>query len=203
MKALLLIDIQNDFLPGGALAVRQGDEVVRVANRLARTYDHVVATQDWHPADHMSFASQHPDHKVGDVIRVDGLDQVLWPDHCIQGTPGAEFPRELDQSRVEHVINKGTDPTIDSYSGFFDNARRKSTGLADYLRGRGIDEIHIAGLATDYCVKFTAIDGVDLGFKVVVLSEAVRGVERSPGDCRTAVADMQAAGVTIDADGWE
>jgi nicotinamidase/pyrazinamidase len=197
MKALLLIDLQNDFLSGGALAVRQGDEVVSMANRLASQYDHVIATQDWHPADHLSFASQHPGHSVGDVIQLEGLAQVLWPDHCVQGTPGAEFAAELDQSRIEHVIRKGTDQTIDSYSGFFDNARRKATGLDAYLHGHGVDEIHLAGLATDYCVKFTAIDGAALGFRVVIISDAVRGVERSPGDCQSAIDEMRSAGVDI------
>jgi nicotinamidase/pyrazinamidase len=197
MRALLLIDIQNDFLPRGSLAVRDGDAIISVVNRLAPRYDHVVATQDWHPADHLSFASQHQGRRVGEVIELDGLDQVLWPDHCVQGTPGAELAATLDASEIDHVIFKGTDRAIDSYSGFFDNARRKATGLEAHLRGLGVDEIHMAGLATDYCVKFTAIDGAELGFRVVVLADAVRGVELSPGDCRLALDQMRQAGVVI------
>ena len=197
MKALLLIDIQNDFLPGGALAVAQGDEVVPRANVLAAQYELVVATQDWHPAGHKSFASEHPGRHVGEVVQLDGVAQVLWPDHCIEGTHGAEFAAELDRTRIDHVIQKGTDRTIDSYSGFFDNARRKSTGLEAYLRSRGVNEIHLAGLATDYCVKFTALDGVELGFSVTLLSEAVRGVELAAGDCERAIAEMRSASVVI------
>jgi nicotinamidase/pyrazinamidase len=197
MRALLLIDIQNDFLPGGALAVAQGDEVVPVANRLMPEYELVVATQDWHPANHRSFASQHPGRHVGEVIELDGLAQILWPDHCVQGTRGAEFAPGLDVAGIQHVVQKGTDRNIDSYSGFFGNARRKATGLEEYLRGKGVDEVHIVGLATDYCVKFTALDAVALGLRTVVLTEGVRGVDLKAGDCRRAIEEMKAAGVTI------
>lgn len=197
MKALLLIDIQNDFLPGGALAVREGDQIVPVVNALLDSYDHVVATQDWHPADHKSFASEHADRRVGEVIELDGLAQVLWPDHCVQGTAGAEFTPDLNDSRIAHVVRKGTDREIDSYSGFFDNARRKATGLEAHLHGHGVDEVHIAGLATDYCVKFTALDAIDLGFRVEVITAAIRGVELQPGDCERAIEEMRNAGVVI------
>jgi len=197
MRALLLIDIQNDFLPGGALAVEHGDEVVPVANRLMNEYPLVVATQDWHPADHRSFASQHPDRAVGEVIDLDGLDQILWPDHCIQGTHGADFAPGLNTSGIQHVVQKGTDRNIDSYSGFFDNARRKATGLEQYLRDQQVDEIDLVGLATDYCVKFTALDAVDLGFQTRVLLEGVRGVELKPGDCAAALDEMKSAGVVL------
>lgn len=149
MKALLLIDIQNDFLPGGALAVMGGNEVVPVANPLMPEYNLIVATQDWHPADHQSFVSQHPGKSVGNVIDVEGLDQVLWPDHCVQGTPGAEFAAGLNTAGIHQVIQKGTDRSIDSYSGFFDTARRKATGLNAYLRRKGVNEVHAMGLATD------------------------------------------------------
>ena len=197
MKALLLIDIQNDFLPGGALAVEKGDEVFAVANRLMPQYELVVATQDWHPADHRSFASQHSEHQVGDIITLDGVDQVLWPDHCVQGTSGVEFAPRLNTRAIHHVIQKGTDREIDSYSGFFDNARLKATGLENYLREQEVDEIHIVGLATDYCVKFTALDAVDLGFRTVVLTEGTRGVELKEGDCEHALSEMEAAGITL------
>jgi nicotinamidase/pyrazinamidase len=197
MKALLLIDIQNDFLPGGGLAVPEGDAVIPVANRLMPDFELVVATQDWHPADHRSFARQHPCRRVGDVVELAGLPQVLWPDHCVQGTPGAEFAAVLDRTRIDHVVQKGTNPEVDSYSGFFDNARRQATGLEAYLHGRGVDEIHLVGLATDYCVKFTALDGVDLGFRVVVHAAGVRGVELRDGDCQRAFEAMRAAGVQL------
>jgi nicotinamidase/pyrazinamidase len=197
MKALLLIDIQNDFLPGGALAVKGGHEVVPVANRLMPQYALVVATKDWHPAEHKSFASRHLGLAVGDVVELHGLDQVLWPDHCVTGTRGAELASNLNRSRIHHVVQKGTDPAIDSYSGFFDNARRKATGLAELLREHGVDEVHLMGLATDYCVKATALDGIDLGFRVVLLTDGIRGVDLKNGDCERAIEEMRAAGVEI------
>jgi nicotinamidase/pyrazinamidase len=197
MKALLLVDIQNDFLLGGALAVKAGDDVIPVANRLAPQYDLVVATQDWHPRHHKSFASNHAGRRAGDVVQLHDLDQVLWPDHCVQGTRGAELAADLNRENIHHVIQKGTDPAIDSYSAFFDNARRKSTGLAEYLRGRGVDEIHVIGLATDYCVRATVLDGLDLGFRVVVVTEGIRGVELQSGDCRRAIDEMREAGAEI------
>ena len=197
MKALLLIDIQNDFLAGGALAVPHGDEVVPIANRLIPEYSLVVATQDWHPADHQSFASQHPGRSIGEFVDLDGADQILWPDHCVQGSPGAEFASTIDTTRIHHIIQKGTDRDIDSYSGFFDNARRKATGLAEYLRGEHIEEVHLMGLATDYCVKFTALDAVDLGFRTVLLEEGVRGVDLNAGDSQRAIEQMQTAGVRM------
>jgi len=197
MKTLLLIDIQNDFLPGGTLAVPAGDEVASVANRLMPAYDLVVATQDWHPADHLSFASGHPGRTVGDVIELDELQQTLWPEHCVQDTPGAAFATGLNLDAIHHVVQKGTDRRIDSYSGFFDNARRKATGLADYLIERGAQELDVMGLATDYCVKFTAIDAAELGFQTTFLSRGSRGIELNPGDCDKAVAAMRAAGVDV------
>lgn len=197
MKALLLIDIQNDFLPGGALAVPHGDEVVSVANRLMPEYELVIATQDWHPADHRSFASQHSGKHIGDVVELDGLKQVLWPDHCVEGTPGTELAAGLNREGIHHVVYKGTDRDIDSYSGFFDNARRKSTGLHELLRKHGVDEVHVMGLATDYCVRATALDAADLGYRTVVLREGIRGVELNPGDCARAVDEMVKAGTLI------
>jgi nicotinamidase/pyrazinamidase len=196
MKALLLIDLQNDFLPGGALAVPGGDEIVPIANRLMPCYGLVVASQDWHPADHLSFASQHPGKRVGDV-ELAGLAQHLWPDHCVQNTRGADFPQVLHRCGIHRIVQKGTDRQIDSYSAFFDNARRKETGLAKFLRERGVTEIELMGLATDYCVKATALDAIDLDFQTAVLVDAIRGVELRPGDCERAIAEMRAAGVQI------
>lgn len=197
MRALIIVDVQNDFLPGGALAVPNGDEVIPVANRVSAEFDLVIATQDWHPPDHGSFAANHPGKKPGDVIDLNGIEQILWPVHCVQNTPGAAFARALDTSRVERVFHKGTDPGIDSYSTFFDNARRKATGLGDYLKQRGIRRVYILGLATDYCVKFSALDAVDLGFKTLVIEDGCRAVELRPGDAARAIEEMKAAGVAV------
>lgn len=176
MKALLLIDIQNDFIPGGALAVPGGDEVVPLANQLQPHFDLVVATQDWHPANHKSFASQHPGRAVFDQIELEGLAQTLWPDHCLQASKGAEFSPRLDISRVEAIFRKGTSPEIDSYSGFYDNGHRKSTALAEYLRGKGVQEVYLAGLAADFCVYFTAKDALWEGFTTYVIEDATRAI---------------------------
>jgi len=196
-RALILVDIQNDFIPGGALAVSEGDKIVPIANRVQSVFDLVLATQDWHPRDHGSFASQHPGTKPGDVIDLNGIAQVLWPDHCVQGSKGAEFHPKLDRSRVAQVFQKGIDREIDSYSGFFDNGHRRGTGLADYVRAQKVTDIYIAGLATDYCVKFTALDGRTLGLNVYVIEDACRGVNLNPGDSATAVDQMRAAGVRV------
>jgi Amidases related to nicotinamidase len=197
MKALLLVDIQNDFLPGGSLAVPHGDEVVPVANGLMSKFEIVIATQDWHPPDHLSFASQHPGRQIGDIVDLNGAEQVLWPDHCVQNTFGAELAAKLNQTGILHVVQKGTDRTIDSYSGFFDNARRKKTPLEGQLRARDVDTLHVMGLATDYCVKATVLDAVDLGFRTVLIIAGVRGVELHRGDCQRAIDQIRAAGVEI------
>ncbi|HET7784801.1 MAG TPA: bifunctional nicotinamidase/pyrazinamidase [Myxococcales bacterium] len=197
MRALILVDIQNDFLPGGALAVPRGDEVVPVANLAQQEFALVVATQDWHPREHGSFASQHPGRSPGELSELAGLPQVLWPDHCAQGSHGAAFAAALDLRRVEAIFRKGTDPRIDSYSAFFDNGHRKSTGLGDYLRGRGAGEVHVMGLALDYCVKFTALDAQELGFRTFVHLEGSRGVDLRPGDVDRAVEELRAAGVQV------
>jgi len=196
-KALILVDIQNDFVPGGALAVPNGDQVVPVANRIMPDYNLIIATKDWPPANHQSFASQHPDNKVGDVIDLEGLKQVLWPNHCVQGTHGAKLVDELDQKFINKVFHKGTDPNIDSYSGFFDNNHRKSTGLGDFLKQKRVDEVHILGLATDYCVKYTVLDSIKLGFTTHVILEGCRGIDMNPGDCKKAINEMKQAGAII------
>ncbi len=197
MKALILIDLQNDFLPGGALAVPGGDEAAAAANRLARRFEHVVATQDWHPPDHLSFASQHPGKSPGDIVDLDGLQQTLWPDHCVQGTPGAALHRCFDAGRLDAVIRKGSDRLLDSYSAFFDNARRRATGLHEHLKNAGIDEIYLVGLATDYCVKFSALDAVELGWRTHAIREGCRGIDLEPGDVSRAWEEMAAAGIDI------
>lgn len=197
MKALILVDLQNDFLPGGALAVAEGDQVIAVANRLQREFDLVVATKDWHPPDHGSFAANHPGRKPGEVIELDGLEQILWPVHCVQGSPGSELAADLDTAWITDIFFKGVDPKVDSYSTFFDNAARRSTGLADYLRSADVDEVFILGLATDYCVKFSALDAVELGFRTWVVEDGCRGVDLEPGDSRRAFDEMRAAGVGV------
>jgi len=176
MKALLLIDIQNDFIPGGSLAVPGGDEIIPVVNDLQKHFDLVVATQDWHPVNHKSFGSSHKGKNNFEVIDLNGLQQVLWPDHCVQGTEGAEFSEKLNMNEVEAIFRKGTDPEIDSYSGFFDNGHRKTTGLADYLKGKAIKEIFIAGLAGDFCVYYTAKDALQEGFTTCIIEDAVRAI---------------------------
>jgi nicotinamidase/pyrazinamidase len=197
MKALILVDIQNDFLPTGALPVPKGDEVIPVANRLMASYPLVVATQDWHPANHGSFAASHPGKKLFDLIDLNGLPQVLWPVHCVQNTPGANLAPGLNTAGITKIFHKGTDAAIDSYSGFFDNGRRKATGLGDWLKAQNVDAVDVMGLATDYCVKFTALDAVSLGLKTSLILEGCRGVELKPGDCDKAINEMKAAGVKI------
>jgi nicotinamidase/pyrazinamidase len=207
MNALILVDLQYDFMPGGALGVPHGDEVIRVANRLVApgfgrgsgggVFDLILATQDWHPANHGSFASQHPGHRPGEVIMLGGLPQVLWPVHCVQGTRGATLVADLDTRRIARVFQKGTDPTIDSYSTFFDNGHQHATGLGDYLREAGVTDVYLAGLATDYCVKYSALDARGLHFRTWVILDACRGVNLRPGDTALALDEMRKAGVGI------
>ena len=196
-RALIIVDLQNDFMPGGALAVTGGDQIIPVVNQLQRQFDLVVATQDWHPANHGSFAPNHAGRRVFDLVTLGGLPQVLWPSHCVQGTKGAELVRGLDTTRINKVIHKGTDPEIDSYSGFFDNGHRKATGLGEYLHSQSVSEVHIVGLATDYCVKFTALDARKLGFSTHLIEDACRGVDLKPGDVDKAIAEMRTAGVQV------
>ncbi len=196
-SALLLIDLQNDFCPIGALPVEEGDLVIPIANALMPHFDKVVATQDWHPATHGSFAANHPWRKPGQVIDLHGLPQVLWPIHCVQDSFGAEFVQELDQEKITKIFTKGTDPTIDSYSGFFDNGHRKATGMGDWLKEQGVDTVYVMGLATDYCVKFTVLDALELGFTTYLLQDASRGVNLSPGDVDKAVVEMAEKGVKV------
>ena len=196
MRALVLVDIQNDFCPGGALAVPEGDRVVPIANELQKQFELTVATQDWHPRDHLSFAANH-DKKPGEVIDLNGQPQVLWPVHCVQGSDGAAFVSSLDVTGVKHIVQKGTVREVDSYSGFFDNDHHTATGLGYYLKDAGVTEVFVCGLATDYCVKFTAIDARRLGFDTFLVEDACRGVELNAGDVQQAVEDMKAMGVTV------
>lgn len=195
--ALIMVDLQNDFCQGGSLAVPGGDEVVPLANRLQSRFDLVVATQDWHPHDHTSFAANHPGYAVGEVIDLDGADQVLWPVHCVQATQGSAFHPALNTEEVDRVFHKGVDKFIDSYSAFFDNAHQRATGLGDYLKNHGVEKVYLMGLATDYCVKFSALDAKHLGFDVYVIEDACRGVELHTGDVTRAFDEMRAAGIHL------
>jgi nicotinamidase/pyrazinamidase len=197
VDALILVDLQNDFMPGGALAVAYGDEVVPIANRLMPRFPLVVATVDWHPADHASFASNQPGHKIGEVIELHGLCQILWPGHCVQGSQGAELHSGLDKTGIHHIVQKGTDSQIDSYSGFFDNGHKKSTGLKEYLRAKGVTRVFILGLATDYCVKFTAVDALAEGFETVLIEDGCRAVNLNADDGVKAIEELKSQGATV------
>ena len=193
-SALIVIDVQNDFLPGGSLAVPDGDAVVPAINRIAKGFENVVVTQDWHTPGHISFASSHRGKKPFEVIRLPYGDQVLWPDHCVQGTPGAELARDLNLPQAQLVIRKGYHREVDSYSGFFEADRKTRTGLAAYLRERGIERLFMAGLATDFCVAWSAIDARDAGFEVAVIEDACRAID-TQGSLAKAWAGMEKAGV--------
>lgn len=197
MKALLLVDLQKDFVPGGALAVEHGNEILPLVNQLLeQDFDLIVATKDWHPLDHGSFAANHGKHE-GDRINLEGLEQILWPVHCVQGTVGAEFAPGWNSEKVNQVFYKGTDKKIDSYSTFFDNGHRKSTGLEDFLRKHQITDLYMAGFATDYCVKFSVLDACKLGFKTFVIEDACRGVNLKAEDSANAIEEMRQAGAVI------
>ena len=193
---LIIVDVQNDFCPGGALAVAGGDEVVPAINRISSKFDKVVATQDWHPAGHVSFASTHkksPFH----VINIGGVQQTLWPDHCVPGTFGADFHRDLDMREVDLIIRKGTNPLVDSYSAFRENDKKTETGLRFYLQGLGLMDFYLAGLATDYCVYYSALDALDFGFRVSVIMDATRGVDVPAGNVERSIGDMSKRGIRM------
>lgn len=194
MRALLLVDIQNDFMPGGALPVPQGDLILpNVRQLLALPFEIKVATKDWHPKGHESFADTHL-RQPGEVMKIEGIDQVLWPVHCVQDTGGSQFALGWDVSLIDKVVLKGTHQKVDSYSTFFDNARRRETGLELYLRDQGVKELYIAGLATDYCVLYSAMDALDLGFATYVVTDACRGIDLHPGDVDKALQQIRECG---------
>lgn len=197
MRALNVTDIQNDFLPGGALPVPGGDVIIPVVNAVMPRFELVVATKDWHPANHGSFAGNHPGSHPGDIVELGGVPQRLWPDHCVQNTPGADFAPGLDTTRIEHIIYKGTDADIDSYSGFFDNAHLRETGMHAYLQSRGVTDLYLVGLALDYCVFYTAMDARQLGYDTSVILDGCRGLDVAPGDIERALATMRDAGVHL------
>lgn len=197
MTALILVDLQNDFMPGGALPVQDGDKILPAINRLLNAkFDAIIATKDWHPAQHGSFATTHG-KAVYDKVILNGLEQILWPEHCVQGSPGAEFSPGWDHSKVDKIIFKGIEKETDSYSTFYDNAHRRSTGLFDLLKEKKISKLYIAGLATDYCVKFSALDAIDLGFEIYVITDACKAVNIHPQDEIKALKEMEQAGAHL------
>lgn len=199
MKALILVDLQNDFCANGALEVPDANAVIPIANKLMEKggFDLIVATQDWHPANHKSFAANHPWRKPGDLIDLNGLQQILWPIHCVQESFGANFVKDLNHSAIQFVFQKGTDIEVDSYSGFFDNGQQKATGLGSFLKEKEVEEVYVLGLALDYCVKFTALDALGLGFKTYLVEDACRGVDLNEGDVKKAVKEMKEQGVIL------
>ena len=197
LRALIVTDIQNDFCPGGALAVPGGDEIVPLVNRLMGGFDLVAATQDWHPRGHLSFASSHPGMKPYETIDLDDTEQVLWPDHCVQGTPGADFHKQLDLAPVRLIIRKGTDPRIDSYSAFFENDGKTGTGLEGYFKSLGINDLYLCGLATDFCVFYSAMDAAAHGFRTRVILDACRGIDVPAGNIGKAIDAMRSKGIEI------
>lgn len=197
MNALILVDIQNDFMPTGSLPVPNGNDVIPIANVLIPHFDHVIATQDWHPNNHGSFAAEHAGRKPGELIDLHGLTQVLWPSHCVQHTFGSEFVSGLNQSLINKIVQKGTNIDVDSYSGFADNGDRIQTELHDYLQKNGIKEVYVMGVATDYCVKFTALDAIKRGYQTTLIVDGCRGVNLSAGDVDAALKEMTDAGVVL------
>ncbi len=193
-SALVLVDLQNDFCAGGALAVPGGEEVVPVANQLRPYFKWVILTQDYHPHDHSGFATNHQEAVVGDIKVIDGIEQTLWPVHCVQGTRGANFHEALQVEGIQHIVYKGTDKTVDSYSAFFDNAHRRSTGLHDYLLKNNIKHLYLMGLATDYCVKYSVLDALQLGYAVTVIEDGCRGIGLRLTCISNAINDMKSAG---------
>lgn len=196
-SALIIVDVQNDFLPGGALAVTHGDQILPLINELQQKFKFTVATQDFHPADHGSFAANHKGKNIGELIDLHGLSQILWPVHCVQGSEGAAFHSDLNQEEWKAIFQKGKNPDVDSYSGFFDNARRGDTGLGDFLIENGIKSVYITGLALDYCVKYTALDAMSLGFETFLIVDATRPVNLDPSDGQKAIEELIRAGVKI------
>jgi nicotinamidase/pyrazinamidase len=195
--ALVVVDVQNDFLPNGALGVQEGDTIIPLINELVKLkFDLILASQDFHPPHHCSFASTWK-KKPKERILIDGITQMLWPDHCVQGTFGVEFSSKLDTSHFAHVAHKGVDPAVDSYSIFFDNQRRRATGLEEVLKKNAITDLYIAGLATEYCVFYSVIDAIQLGFKAHVVVDACRGINIAPGDTEKALRTMQLHGAEL------
>lgn len=197
MNALIVVDVQNDFCPGGSLAVSGGDQVAPYINSIRENYPLVMFSQDWHPPGHKSFCSNNPGTEVGQFIKLGGQDQIMWPDHCVQNTAGAEFWKDLDRRAGDPVVRKGELAEVDSYSAFFDNDHEHETGLRELLQARGVTDVHVVGLATDYCVKFTVLDALKLGFGVTVLRDGCRAVNLQPDNGEKALQEMETAGAKL------
>ena len=197
MKALVIVDVQNDFMKGGALEVPQANEIIPLVNQLQKKFELVVFTKDWHPANHKSFASNNSGKKNYDVIDLNGIEQVLWPDHCIENTFGSEIHSDILVAEGAFFFEKGTDPEIDSYSGFFDNGRKKATGLHHFLKGKNVTDVYVCGLATDFCVKFTALDAKELGYNTFLFKKATKAVNLSPVDFENALSEMTLKGISV------
>ena len=195
MKALVIIDVQNDFLKNGSLEVPNGNDVIEPINEIIENYELVVATKDWHPLDHVSFVSNHQGKKIGDVVRVNNLDQILWPVHCVQESKGSDFPTTLNIKAINKIIYKGTNSQIDSYSGFHDNGKIRSTGLADYLKAKNVTSIDYVGLVTEYCVKFTVFDSIEEGFKSRVILKGIKGINLE--ESNKALKEMRSKGIDL------
>ncbi len=193
MEALIIVDVQNDFLPGGALAVKDGDEIILIINELQKHFDFIVASQDWHPNNHSSFADNNAGKNIGEVINLNGVQQILWPVHCVQNSKGSEFHKDLIQKNWTAVFQKGTNPMVDSYSGFYDNNRQGDTGLGNFLKENEINKVYVCGLAADYCVKFTVLDALELGFETVLITDATKAVNLNLGDFDKALTEMEEA----------
>lgn len=196
-SALIIVDLQYDFCPGGSLEVPEGDVIVPVVNRMAPGFPLVVASQDWHPDGHISFASQHPEKEPFDTAEINGQEWVLWPDHCVKATPGAEIHKDVDMRPVKLILRKGMDPRLDSYSVFFENDGETSTGLDAYLKGMGITDVYMCGLATDVCVYYSVMDGIRLGFRTFLVEDASRGIDTPAGSLQAAVDDMRRSGAEV------
>ena len=195
MKALIIIDVQNDFLPGGSLEVKDGDKIITLINKIMDNYGHIIATKDWHPLNHVSFASNHPGKNIGDVVKVNNLDQILWPEHCIQKSKGSDFPLNLDFKAINKIIYKGTNSQIDSYSGFYDNGKIRSTGLSNYLKVNNVTSIDYVGLVTEYCVKFTVFDSIEEGFKSRVILKGIQVINLE--ESKKALKEMKSKGIDL------
>ena len=195
MKALVIIDVQNDFLINGSLEVSSANDVIEPINEIIKNYTLVIATKDWHPLDHVSFVSNHPGKKIGDVVKVNNLDQILWPEHCVQESKGSDFPTTLNFETINKIIYKGTNSLIDSYSGFYDNGKIRSTGLSDYLIAKNVISIDYVGLATEYCVKFTVLDSIVEGFKTSVILNGIKGINLE--ESSKALKEMKSKGINL------
>lgn len=196
MRALIITDIQHDFMPGGALGIPGSNAIIPIVNRIIPRFDHVIAVMDWHPINHVSFASTHCKHP-GDIIRIGEVEQILWPVHCVQNSHGAELADGLHRDKIEAVFHKGSDSKVDSYSSFYDAARRRSTGLADHLLKRKLSDLYFVGVATDYCVLYSVLDALDLGFRATVIRDACRAINRQAGDEERALFLMAQRGARI------